>query len=121
MVPLVSGGFYERGVEVFTLIFVDVKEVDGENISRYAMLHLCRHVVKGMTCPMFQHNKNGTQVFTKKELEEDFNLKDWKFLDGRLRVERIDEDSFIDYVINGSGPMEDNAVYPTFLKDAAKG
>jgi len=119
MVELINGGVYERrSYRRFVLIFMGHKEIDGEFITLWGMLHIHRHAVPGMSCTMFQHGGKGGYLFTEKELEEDFDLKNWEFLDGRLCIEKIDESSFVEYTINGPlEPIEKSVVYPALVKN----
>ena len=88
---LINGGVYERPyISVFALIYIGLKPVGDKRESCWGMLHIYRHQVSDMSCPMFQHNKYGSFSFTEQELRDEFNLDKWKFLDGRLRIEKIE-------------------------------
>lgn len=84
-----NGAVYKNGYNEFVLCYI--------GSDKWAMLHIDRHSIKGMSCPMFQHGENGQFAFTLKELEEKYNAKEWIRLDGRLRIEKIDDLSFVEY------------------------
>jgi len=85
---LLNGRVYSGNYSIFVLIYND---------GKYAMLHIDRHAIKGMSCPMFQNGNNHQAFHTEKELKEKFDSDSWEMLDGRLRIEKIDDMSFVDY------------------------
>ncbi len=73
---------------------------------KWGMLHISRHETKGMSAPMFQHNKKGNYLFTRTELKFDWRLDEWKQLDGCLRIAKIDpEFSLTEYPIDELSSM----------------
>ena len=85
---LINGGIYQNGYRTFALISA---------YPKWGMLHIERHVNAGMSAPMFQHDKNGQFLFTESELVEDWDAASWILLDGRLRIQKIDDLTFVEY------------------------
>ena len=85
---LINGRVYSRGRFVFVLIY---------NNGKYSMLHIERHRIRGLSCPMFYTGENQQIFYTEKELREKFDLDSWEMLDGRLRIEKIDDMSLIEH------------------------
>lgn len=102
MAKLINGGVYKNGLQTFVLVFFDP--------NNWGMLYIHRHSIEVMSCPMFQHDENGSFCFTEEELKEKFNSDKWRMLDGRLRIEKIDPQfRLVEYPIvkNGSGSLEE--------------
>jgi len=98
---LINGGVYKSGYRDFVLMFIGMK---GEE-PLWGMLHLDRHAIGGMTAIDFQHDNSGNFQFTEKELTKKWNLAFWEMLDGRLRIEKIDDLSFTEYPIGNLEPF----------------
>ena len=92
-----NGGVYKRGIWTFTLV---------QGIRGWCMLHLHRSVRKGMTAPQFQHGQYGVFDFTEAELCQEWDAANWQLLDGRLRIQKIDDDTFTEYPLGNLIPME---------------
>ena len=84
----INGAVYKRGIWTFVLVYLD---------SKWGMLHIHRHDTKGMSAPMFQHGDNHKFQFTEKELIKNWGADNWIMLDGRLRIEKINDMSFVEY------------------------
>ncbi len=98
---LINGGVYKRSVWRFVLIYFCIDE------GKYGMLHLSRSMIDGMTCTMFQGDKEGKYLFTELELKEQWDSDTWVLLDGRLRIEKIDpEMRLVDYTIGELEPYK---------------
>jgi len=91
MVEFINGAVYKCGVRTFVLIYIH---------PEWGMLHIGRHSTEGMSCPMLQHDSKGNFRFTINQLISEWNAHGWIMLDGRLRIEKIDDSSFVEY-ING--------------------
>lgn len=63
----------------------------------WGMLNIHRHCRRGMSAPLFQSNRYGEIWFSEDELREKCDADDWQLLDGRLRIEKIDDMSFVEY------------------------
>lgn len=90
---LVNGGVYKDGYRVFVLIFITTDR----GTEQWGMLSIERHRVKGMSAPCFQRDAHGEYVFSEEELTDKFKRESWKRLDGRLRIEKIDNMSLVEY------------------------
>ncbi len=89
---LINGGVYKTNMWTIVLVFFPCRED-----HKWGMLHINRHIVKGMSVPSFQGDGKGNYTFTDLELKEKYNSDDWLLLDGRLRIEKIDNMSLVDY------------------------
>lgn len=96
MIKLLNGATYRLDSLGFVLIWF------GGIPTRYGMLTIDRHTIKGMSCPMFQC-VGGQYAFTVEELKSKCRLKDWIRTDGRLRIEKIDSEmSLVEYTVGGN-------------------
>lgn len=95
---LVNGGVYNHGYRRFVLVYI--------NGNKWAMLHIERHATKCMSCPMFQYNGDGQFMFSEDELMLHWDSNEWELLDGRLRIEKIDDLSFVEYPNGNLNAME---------------
>ena len=80
---LQNGAVYSRNYRLFVLVYC--------GIDKWMMVGVERHIEKGMSAPSVQHGKDGGFIFTKEELSDQFNSDGWKRLDGRLRIEKIED------------------------------
>jgi len=99
----INGGVYKYQYQIFTLVFIDINK-KGEPI--WGMLCIDRHVKEGMSAPCFQFNNVNDFQFTSNELLLEFNADKWILLDGRLRIEKIDDMRFTEYTIGKLEPMD---------------
>ena len=86
---LQNGAVYSRNYRLFVLVYC--------GIDQWMMVGVERHREKGMSCPAVQHGKDDEFVFTEEELSVQFNSDGWTRLDGRLRIEKIDEMALVEY------------------------
>lgn len=96
---LINGGVYEgdKLSSKFVLIFLDL--VNSEPM--WGMMFLNRHEINGLTSLMFQHDVDGIWAFSEDDLRNKYDSDDWIMLDGRVRIEKINEMSFTEYVSGG--------------------
>lgn len=87
---LLNGGVYKSDkLGVFVLIY---------ETASWGLMKIDRSAIKGMSAPMFIHDKQGSAFFSERGLRYRFDSDNWKLLDGRLRIEKIDpEMSLVDY------------------------
>ena len=89
---LFNGGVYRLDdFRIMTLLYI--------GRDKFAMMSIGRSRQKGSSAPMFQFDKHGEFMFTLDELREHFGADRWVRLDGRLRLEKIDESTFVEYPI----------------------
>jgi len=97
MMKLISGAIYKHNYRLFTLIFVSIMNEK----PVYSMLYIHRSIYKYMSAPGFQFGIDDKWYFTEQELINDFKANEWIMMDGRLRIEKMDDSSFVDYTIGG--------------------
>lgn len=94
---LINGGVYQGYHSIFVLVYFN---------GKWGMLFIGRHVEKGMSAPCFQFDKNGKCQFTEEELIKYYDADKWVLLDGRLRIEKIDDMSLVEYTNGILKPLE---------------
>jgi len=93
MVKFENGRVYKNGLKKFVLVYFED--------DKWGMLFIDRSAIKGLSCPMFQHDENHNHALTRQQLIEKYNAENWKKLDGRLRIEKIDDITLTEYPIGG--------------------